>query len=112
MEIPSATPSITSTKTKSKTSSTKPEKTASGEKKPAAPRRKKATAAEPPIAAADVQIVAQRLQQNAGAGPDEQAVFLMIATAAYYRAEQRNFAPGHDFEDWLEAEREVRASFR
>ena len=28
----------------------------------------------------------------------------MIAEAAYYRAEKRGFAPGHDLEDWLEAE--------
>jgi hypothetical protein len=28
----------------------------------------------------------------------------MIATMAYYRAEQRNFAPGHDVEDWLDCE--------
>ena len=29
----------------------------------------------------------------------------MIATMAYYRAEQRNFEPGHDVEDWLDCER-------
>ncbi|MCU7942646.1 MAG: DUF2934 domain-containing protein [Candidatus Thiodiazotropha sp. (ex Cardiolucina cf. quadrata)] len=28
----------------------------------------------------------------------------MIATMAYYRAEQRKFEPGHDVEDWLECE--------
>lgn len=32
-----------------------------------------------------------------------------IAEAAYRRAQQRNFAPGHDLEDWLEAEKEVDA---
>jgi hypothetical protein len=31
----------------------------------------------------------------------------LIATAAYYRAEQRGFAPGYEQEDWLAAEREV-----
>jgi hypothetical protein len=31
-----------------------------------------------------------------------------IAERAYYRAEQRGFAPGHEQEDWAEAEREVR----
>ncbi len=31
----------------------------------------------------------------------------MIATAAYYRAAHRGFAPGHELEDWLEAETEV-----
>ncbi|MCU7844991.1 MAG: DUF2934 domain-containing protein [Candidatus Thiodiazotropha sp. (ex Monitilora ramsayi)] len=29
----------------------------------------------------------------------------MVATMAYYRAEQRNFEPGHDVEDWLDCER-------
>jgi hypothetical protein len=31
----------------------------------------------------------------------------MIATAAYYRAERRGFAPGGEVEDWLAAEREI-----
>jgi Protein of unknown function (DUF2934) len=31
----------------------------------------------------------------------------MIETAAYLRAEQRNFEAGHDAEDWLAAEAEV-----
>lgn len=33
----------------------------------------------------------------------------MIAEAAYFRAEQRNFAPGYEQHDWLEAEREIDA---
>jgi len=35
-----------------------------------------------------------------------------IAEAAYRRAQQRNFAPGHDLEDWLEAEKEVDAALK
>ncbi len=31
----------------------------------------------------------------------------MIATAAYYYAQQRNFAPGHEQEDWFKAEAEI-----
>jgi hypothetical protein len=31
----------------------------------------------------------------------------MIATAAYFRAEQRGFAPGHEVDDWLDAEASV-----
>jgi len=45
-------------------------------------------------------------------GPEHQsgqAVHLMIAVAAYYRAERRNFEPGHELEDWLDAEAEIRA---
>lgn len=31
----------------------------------------------------------------------------MIEAAAYLRAEQRGFEPGHELEDWLQAEAEV-----
>ncbi len=31
----------------------------------------------------------------------------LIAEAAYFRAERRNFAPGYELEDWLDAETEV-----
>lgn len=34
----------------------------------------------------------------------------MIATAAYYIAERRSFAPGHELEDWLEAEKQIKAA--
>lgn len=30
-----------------------------------------------------------------------------IAEAAYWRAERRGFGPGHELDDWLEAEREI-----
>jgi Protein of unknown function (DUF2934)/alpha-1,4-glucan branching enzyme GlgB, N-terminal domain/Carbohydrate-binding module 48 (Isoamylase N-terminal domain) len=33
-----------------------------------------------------------------------------IAQAAYLRAQQRQFAPGHELEDWLAAEREIDAA--
>jgi hypothetical protein len=31
----------------------------------------------------------------------------MIAEAAYYRAERRDFEPGHELEDWCAAERDI-----
>jgi len=31
----------------------------------------------------------------------------MIARAAYFRAERRDFLPGHELEDWLAAETDV-----
>ncbi len=31
----------------------------------------------------------------------------LIAKAAYFNAERRGFAPGHELEDWLAAENEV-----
>jgi hypothetical protein len=32
---------------------------------------------------------------------------LHIAVSAYYKAESRGFEPGHEIQDWLEAEAEV-----
>jgi hypothetical protein len=40
--------------------------------------------------------------------PEKRAA--LIAEAAYYRAEKRGFAPGHEDEDWLAAENEVDAA--
>ena len=74
-------------------------------KKPRAPRKTptaKAAAAEP-VTAAGVQIVAATLD------PTPQDVGTMIATAAYYLAAARNFSPGHELDDWLEAERAIHA---
>jgi hypothetical protein len=34
----------------------------------------------------------------------------MIAQLAYFRAEQRGFAPGGELQDWLDAEAEVDAA--
>lgn len=31
----------------------------------------------------------------------------LVAEAAYFRAARRGFAPGHEVDDWLEAEREI-----
>jgi hypothetical protein len=36
----------------------------------------------------------------------------MVAVAAYYRALKRNFEPGRELEDWIEAEAEVDATLR
>jgi hypothetical protein len=32
---------------------------------------------------------------------------LWIERVAYFKAEERGFAPGHEMQDWLEAEREL-----
>ena len=42
-------------------------------------------------------------------GPGDEAALRQtaIAQAAYLRAQQRGFAPGHELEDWLAAEQEV-----
>jgi hypothetical protein len=40
-------------------------------------------------------------------GVSEEERYQLIAKAAYHRAEQRSFAPGHELEDWLTAEAEI-----
>lgn len=42
---------------------------------------------------------------RADISPDE--LRKLIAEAAYYRAKKRGFAPGHELEDWIQAEAEV-----
>jgi hypothetical protein len=42
---------------------------------------------------------------RAEVSPDE--VRKLVSEAAYYRAKQRGFAPGHELEDWIQAEAEV-----
>jgi Protein of unknown function (DUF2934) len=42
---------------------------------------------------------------RADLSPDE--LRKLIAEAAYYRAKKRGFAPGHELEDWIQAEAEV-----
>lgn len=41
-----------------------------------------------------------------------QFVEKMIAEAAYYRSKDRGFAPGYEYSDWLEAEKEIEAQLR
>ena len=41
------------------------------------------------------------------AWPSADEIYRMIREAAYLKAEARNFAPGVELNDWLEAEKEV-----
>lgn len=35
-------------------------------------------------------------------------MFSRIAVSAYYKAEARGYEPGHEIQDWLEAEAEIK----
>jgi len=50
----------------------------------------------------------KNLSEHAVDPVEVDALRTMIATAAYFRAEQRGFAPGHELDDWLQAERSIR----
>ena len=43
-----------------------------------------------------------------GAEPTPEQLYRMIQETAYFKAKARNFAPGHEVQDWIEAEAEVR----
>ena len=40
--------------------------------------------------------------------PTPEQLYRMIQETAYFKAKARNFAPGHEVQDWIEAEAEVR----
>ena len=63
------------------------------------PRVARKQVTEPEVVAADLVAVPASEEDTAA----------LIATTAYYLAAERNFAPGHELDDWLEAERRVRA---
>lgn len=68
--------------------------------------RKAATATPKPDskAAAPRKPVTESSVQT-GLSPEEARQ--LIAEAAYFRAKQRGFEPGHELEDWVQAESEV-----
>lgn len=45
---------------------------------------------------------------NTGADLSPEEVYRLIQETAYYKAKERGFAPGHEVQDWIEAEAEVR----
>jgi len=80
-------------------------RTAKGSK-PTATRRPARTAPDAP--SSDV------IQTGASSNPGSRAdmspeeVYRLIQETAYYKAKARGFAPGHEVQDWIEAEAEVR----
>lgn len=52
----------------------------------------------------------QRLVDSEGFPIDPDAFNEMVAERAYYKAQQRGFEPGHETEDWLDAEKELLAT--
>jgi len=80
--------------------------------------RAKATAESPATKPARKTLSASRKKKVAEAEPEIVSESLtatdlrsMIETAAFYRASARNFEPGHELEDWLEAERQILALY-
>jgi hypothetical protein len=89
------------------------EKPSSKKMAAAAPKKDTAPASQPAPA------VQQAFGRSSGAtaaaaAPAKKAVdakerYKMIAETAYYLAQKRNFAPGHEVQDWISAEKQVDA---
>lgn len=61
----------------------------------------------PPRAAASKTATSPVLDDDARAEVSPEELRKLISEAAYYRAKQRGFEPGHELEDWIQAEAEV-----
>jgi|SRR5882757_4215606 len=97
----SAAPKKTKTATPAGTAESKPKKAAS-------PRNSKTKAAAAESATEnEVMIQSITVVQQ----PSSEELTGMIAQAAYFIAAQRDFAPGNELQDWLNAEREVLRRF-
>jgi hypothetical protein len=62
---------------------------------------------KPARTAPDVPSVETAASGN-GQSPTPEQLYRMIQETAYFKAKARNFAPGHEVQDWIEAEAEVR----
>ena len=71
------------------------------------PERRPAERRAPPRAAASRTAKSPVLDDHARAEVSPEELRKLISEAAYYRAKQRGFAPGHEVEDWIQAEAEV-----
>jgi hypothetical protein len=60
-------------------------------------------------AAEDLREEAEQSREKGEQRVSAQAREHLIAVAAYHRAQRRDFEPGHELEDWLEAEAEMNA---
>ena len=52
------------------------------------------------------------LKQQQSATAQSIDMSTLIATAAYFHAERRGFEPGHELDDWLAAEQQVRTKYQ
>ena len=59
---------------------------------------------EPVLESACRELVSRELNSSEIEGEDKLS---FIAVAAYYKAEVRGYEPGHEMQDWLDAEAEI-----
>jgi Protein of unknown function (DUF2934) len=74
------------------------------------PREKTPTTVTPRKRAPRKSLAITRVEPVFSQFVDPERRAALIAEAAYFRAERRGFAPGHETQDWLDAEAEVDAN--
>jgi hypothetical protein len=108
MDATPSTPSPKQSKAKLKTAAAPKKEPAKQGAVSAPTKTKKARIARVSVAAEPVQTVATTVDVVSTRGLVAGDLQHEIAMAAYFLAEQRNFTPGHELDDWLQAERQVR----
>jgi hypothetical protein len=68
--------------------------------------KKSRARAAPPVAGPSPEVPAAQPSPSVSSAEQLDS---MIATAAYFLASERGFSPGHELDDWLEAERRIKA---
>lgn len=87
-----------------------PKTTKSAATRPTASRRPEKVAPDAPSSDV-IQTGATSAGMGSGRARAEMSreeIYKLIQEAAYYKAKARGFAPGHEVQDWIEAEAEVR----
>jgi hypothetical protein len=80
---------------------------AAKKERPAPERQAPAKAPKTRTKARTTEPQASPFEPRARAEVSADEVRKLIAEAAYYRAKKRGFTPGHEVEDWVQAEAEV-----
>jgi hypothetical protein len=108
MDVTPSTPSPKRTKSKSKVDAA-PKKEPAKKAAASVPAKiKKARIAVPAAAVKPVESLTTTVEVLSTSGLTLSDRQHEIAIAAYFLAEQRNFTAGHELDDWLQAERQVR----
>ena len=71
------------------------------------PAPAKAPRTTKPAEAGKAGLRSSSISSNARAEVSPDELRKLVSEAAYYRAKQRGFTPGHEMEDWIQAEAEV-----
>jgi len=108
MDVTPSTPSSKRTKSKPKVAAAPKKEPVKKAAASAPAKSKKARIATPAAAVKPVEPLKTTIEVLSTSGLTLTDLQHEIAIAAYFLAEQRNFTAGHELDDWLQAERQVR----